>query len=100
MNKFIKNKAFVIGFFGGVVLFLCLNYYTVMRAFDDMCFDYMRVFGFPFTFVETGGFVTHTDIFWFSLIVDILITLIFSVVTGLIFKVAWSKISSRRVKLK
>lgn len=100
MSKLFNNKAIVTGFFSGIVLFLCLNYYTVMQAFDNMCFDCMRVFGFPFTFVETGGYVTHTDIFWFSLIVDILIALIFSAVIGLIFKFIWSKLSKRRPELK
>ncbi len=100
MRKLIVTKSFILGFISGCILFLCLNYYTVMQAFDDMCFHCMRRFGFPFFFMETGGAVTHTNIFWFSLLADVLIALAFSGMIGLIFKFIWSKFTSKHLALK
>ncbi len=100
MKKLIKSNAFIIGFFSGILLFLCLNYYTVMQAYKDICVHCLRAFGYPFTFFETGGAVTRTDIFWFSLIVNILIATISCFVCGLAFKFVWLKTFSRRLSLK
>lgn len=96
MSKLFRSKAFLVGFFSGVILFICLNYYTVMQAYDYLCFDCMMLFGFPFTSVEHGGFVTHTNICWFGLFADFLITIICSFILGLILKFVWSKIAARK----
>ena len=97
MSKLFKDKAFLIGFFCGVILFVCLNYYTVMQNYDGLCFDCIFYFGFPFTSVEHGGYVTRTIIHWLGLFADFLITLIFSFILGLIFKFVWSKIAARKL---
>ncbi len=86
-------------------MFLCANIFTI---YDTSCHHCVNWTGFPLPiFVESivsggkGSFGKYVkEFFLFSLIIDVLIAIIFSFVVGLISKFVWSRISSRRVKLK
>lgn len=89
----LNDIVFVIGFIGGIICFLFLNYSTnIVINIDSYHF---RLFGFPFKFIEFGN--VNTRIVWRVLIADILTGIIFSLLIGLIFKFVWSKIAARKL---
>jgi xanthine/uracil permease len=105
MKNLIRNKSFIIGLIFGVILFLCLNIYTI---YDTPCHHCANWIGFPLpVFVE---FITSSEnnpfgkqvkeFYWFSIVINIFITLVFSFITGVIFRMIWSKLSSRQTNLK
>ena len=85
---------FLIGFIGGVICFLFLNYYT--NTVLDIDTYHFRLFGFPFKFIEFSD--VNTRIAWRVLIADILTGIFFSLLIGLIFKFIWSKIAARKLR--
>ncbi len=110
MNKLFKNIFFKFCFCAGFILFAAINLLSFIRAFNicryaSYCDRYDV--GFPYVmfktyerYTEKTGLSNHYDVVWFSLIVDILITLIFSFLIGLILKLIWSKVAFRRLPLK
>ncbi len=100
MKNLIKNRAFVLGSASGILIFAALNVYDSLPESDAVCFHCYETFGFPFSYLGTGGYFTHTDILWAGLFADILVAILFSSVIGLIFKFVWSKILSPRLVLK
>src|SRR5688572_11398378 len=94
-SKLFKNKIFLFGFIIGIITFICLNYYSIMLAFEDMCLHCIRNFGFPFYFYESGTIAHYEEITYSVLIINILIAITCSFLIGLIFKFVWSKISAR-----
>jgi ABC-type antimicrobial peptide transport system permease subunit len=99
MQKFIVVKSFVFGFLSGILLFLGLNYYTHMQAYEDgLCFHCLREFGFPFYFYKSGTSLHYEIILWSGLIADVVIALVFSILIGLLFGYVWSKFTFRPFK--
>jgi hypothetical protein len=103
MNKLFRNKAFYLGFFIGILVIIILNLYTIyLRTGCHHCAFW---FGFPLPFyvsyitnceTENISFGCYTgEISWFGTVANILFTAIFCLVTGLVFKFVWSKISRR-----
>jgi cytochrome c biogenesis protein CcdA len=101
-----KNRAFIAGFTICILLLLCLNAFIFLRSHCHHC---VRVAGIPFifwaqfmgnpSFTPSGGMKDNPNDFeyflFFNLIADILITIGFSFLIGLLFKFVWSKIVSR-----
>ncbi len=92
-----------------MISLICLNLFVYLR----FCHHCVRVAGFPFIFWEqfAGGWYYSPELgshfpddfehfFPLNLVADILFAIIFSFISGLIFKFVWVKISSQRVKLK
>jgi hypothetical protein len=53
---------------------------------ETICFDCYYSYGVPFKMWGSGGFVGITEIFWFGLIANILIGIIFSIGLGSVFQ--------------
>ncbi len=100
MGKLFQNKAFILGFLSGILIFIGTQFYDSMPESEGITFHAIVRIGFPFDYIETGGNPTYTKTLWFGLFADILIALIFSFVVGLIFKFIGLKIVSRRSPLK
>ena len=108
MKKLLQNKSFDFGFVFGFVLFGLINYLTYTKSYNDLInppisgirfsLGYYKI-GFPFSFYTAVFGNPNWDYFdWLGLITDIFIAVIFSFFLGLLFKFAWSKISSRRLR--
>ncbi|MCU1288698.1 MAG: hypothetical protein JWN60_927 [Acidobacteria bacterium] len=100
MKNLIKNRAFIIGFFVGLLTFVGINFYSFLPKYNPPCFDCGETSGFPFAWYQSGTSLIISHILWAYLIVDLLITITFSVIFGLIFNLIWSKVSSNRIELK
>lgn len=99
MKDLVENKAFVFGFLFGILLFFLIGgTIESRRRGTTICFDCVEEYGFPFTYLETGGFVSITKILWLGLIADVLIAITFSFLIGLIFKFIWSKFTSNELR--
>ncbi len=108
MNNLSERRAFNLGLWCGIVLFVVLNVLNYSNSRDcflnseidflsgDGCFS-----GFPLL-MYNGGLASPngSNIIWSGLIGNILIALVFSFVLGLIFNFVSSKIFSRRSPLK
>ncbi len=108
MNNLSESRAFNLGLWCGIVLFVVLNVLNYSNSRDcslnsqiyflsgDDCIS-----GFPL-FMYNRGLASPNGsyIIWVGLIGNILIALVFSFVLGLIFKFIWSKIATRRSPLK
>ncbi len=60
--------------------------------------DCMEFYGFPFTFVGHGGFVTHTEISWYALSKNILVLLIVSFYVGLVVRFVREQLTAKKLK--
>ncbi|MEP6787338.1 MAG: hypothetical protein ABJB40_02825 [Acidobacteriota bacterium] len=100
MNKFFKNRAFTFGFLFGIVTFLAANaldYLRYVKQIDDLLglqrgnsplfIDVISRIGLPLPIFYGGQFVP------LGLVLDILISVIFSFVLGILFRFIWSKLS-------
>lgn len=101
MNRFLKNKAFKYGVILGFTLSLLIQIFTYIhyvisknnfRNPPEMNIDMIWRWGIPFSIVIGGTFNLG------GLIGNILVTIIFSYILGLIFKFVWSKISARELR--
>jgi hypothetical protein len=72
MSKLLKNKAFLLGFVIGTILFVLFNYLNFTRE-QFTCDDCTYQYGFPFYLYEEGGFVTIERFIWSGLFLDIVI---------------------------
>jgi hypothetical protein len=109
MKNLIQSKSFLFGFIIGILVFAAINLFS-----ESVTSDYIRQFGFPFSFYEWRfgsnvgkvGSITLYDtvkvskIIWSGLFANILFLLMFSFAAGKISKFVYSKISLRRVILK
>ena len=113
MNKLNQGKAFNSGFLLGFILFLITNLisFLVYRievgesvarnlSSSKISIDTISYFGFPFPIFYGKSYYSLNQFNLAALVVNILAAIFFSFVVGLTFKFIWSKISSRRVKLK
>ena len=83
MNRIIRTRPFLWGFVLGFLLFAFLNYYSLVKMYDVLCFHCVVGFGFPFIFVTTGGYVTQTNVIWLGLAGNIVAMVFASIVAGL-----------------
>lgn len=100
MNKIFKYKAFIIGFICGFIFDVVVIDYIIDIKGRGICFYREEKYGFPFNYIQKSGLFAESNIFLVGVIVNILITLIFSFLIGLIFQFTWSKISSPSSPLK
>ncbi len=99
MNKLFKNKAFVSGFFVGLVAFYLTNYCSYLQNRPgNFCDDCGWSFGVPFRLYQEVGFFSVKEFLWFGLTADILIAITFSFIVGLILKFVWEKLTAKRLK--
>jgi hypothetical protein len=108
MSRMLKNKAFLLGFVGGIIFFVCFNIFLFLRSTCHHCVYFA---GFPLKFYEEFKSTIYFNpatresftedfrhFFEYNLIADVLFTIVFSFLIGLIFKFVWSKISARKMK--
>ena len=105
MKNLFQNTAFILGFWGGISLFVFLNYISYMASYSK--YDKGRMvmsgggyyIGFPFKAHYTYiGYPSGTEILWIGLVADILITLTCCFVIGLILKSVWARINIYRFR--
>ena len=77
-----RPKIFLIGFFGGLLLFFAANLlsYYRMRAEPTLIDAYVS-FGLPFKFYASGGFAGDA-VLWSNLAANIVIALLASALLG------------------
>ena len=101
MSKFFQNKAYIYGVASGTTLSLVIqivsyiNYTTSIKNFKNPPGVHMSMiwnWGFPFPTVYAEDFNLG------GLIGNILVTIIFSLILGFVFKFVWSKISASKLK--
>lgn len=109
IKELIKNKAFFIGFFSGMVFLIS---FTIHLFFNSLCHHCVRTAGFPFVFWEqfsgtlyfSPGAEISSDnfehFFILNLIADVLFAIIFSFIMGLFFNFIWLKLTKRGVNHK
>ena len=96
MKNLFQNTGFIIGFWGGVIIFFILN--IILSSTTNKFSNITTDFGFPFLAYRTNLSSNYsTYVFWSGLIADIVIALFSSFAIGLGFKSIWSKIASRRL---
>ena len=96
MKNLFQNTAFIIGFWGGIIIFLILN--IILSSTTNKFSNITTDFGFPFLAYRTNLSSNYsTYVFWFGLFADIVIALFSSFAIGLGFKSGWSEITSRRL---
>lgn len=101
MINFFQNTKFILGFFFGIIIIILLNIFFPAEnncASGNLC-DFQ---GFPFIFYQSGfeerdGGSYIGEILWFGLIADILLTILFGFVIGLILKFVWSETTARKL---
>lgn len=77
-----KSKAFTVGFFAGLLLFIAVNAYEYTRVEELECFDCYKTFGFPLGLYESGTFAHVEQILWGRLIANALIAVGISIGIG------------------
>lgn len=101
MSKLLKNQAFKYGMFSGVVSSLAVQLFTYidlliikerLSHLSGISICIISSWGFPFPIFYGGDFIL------FGFIGNVLVTMIFSLILGLIFKFAWSKIVSQKLQ--
>ena len=95
MKNLFQNTSFIIGFGGGIIVFLILNFIlsSTTNEFSNITTD----FGFPFLAYRTNLSSNYsTYVFWSGLIADIVIALFSSFAIGLGLKSVWSGTASQR----
>ncbi len=100
MSKFFSNKAFKLGIFSGIFIYVVMYIYNLPPERKGICFDCDDPSGFPFVSYKPGNALETSHIVWFGLIADILIAIFFIFGIGLLFSFISSKIVSRRSPLK
>jgi hypothetical protein len=77
-----RPKIFLIGFFGGFLLFFAANLlsYDRMKA-EPVLIDAYVSFGLPFEFYASGGFAGDA-VLWSNLVADLVIALFASMLLG------------------
>lgn len=98
LRDLIKSRFFIIGFLVGISLLICLNVFSYVQNQDVRCSDCMEFYGFPFTFVGHGGFVTHTLISWYALSKNILVLLVIGFYIGFFVNLIQTKLSAKNLK--
>lgn len=100
MKSLIKNKEFIKGFVSGIFALIIFN---TLTFFNSQCHHCINRAGFPMIFWErfigtiyynpADGFSSDDfeHFFIYNLIADVLVTIAFSFILGLIFKSVWSK---------
>ena len=100
MNKFYSNKAFKLGIFGGILIYVLIYGYNQPLERKSICFDCYKTSGFPFTSHESGTILHLDQTLWLGLIANIFIAVTFILAVGLISSFVWSEIVSRRRSVK
>ncbi len=78
-----RNKAFALGFFSVLALFVAANYYSYVHMYDHCCLaDGISEFGWPFALYQEGGFANAEGIVWSGLNVNVLIAAAASFISG------------------
>ena len=93
MSKLLKNKAFLVGFITGILIFAGINFYSFQPKYNPPTFDSGETSGFPLSWYQSGTATIVSNKSWEYLIIDVLLAIIFSLILGLIFKFVWAKIS-------
>lgn len=97
------NKQFLFGFIVGILTMIFLNIYQIYGMKHPPCHHCMDGFGFPFSFYTEmhAPFVEDKGVTGYSIlgiVLNIIVTLIVSFIVGSLFKFAWSKIASQKLK--
>jgi hypothetical protein len=111
MSKCLGDKSFKCGVVLGISLFLLAQiasfivYVVSIETFKNppgMNIDKIWHYGFPFPIYFGADYYSFNanQFILGGIIVNILIALIFSFAIGLVFKLIWSKLASRRLNLK
>ncbi len=100
MRKLFKDKAFVIGFAIGILIFIAANLYDFAPKGGGFSFDSYETHGVPFAMHESGTMLHINQFIWSGVVANISIVLIFSYILGSIFRFVRSKFAARRSTLK
>jgi hypothetical protein len=100
MSNFYSNKAFKLGIFAGILIYVLIYGYNQPPERKSLCFDCYETSGFPFTSHESGTILHLDRTLWLGIIANILIAILFIFAAGLVSNFAWSKIFPRRANLK
>ena len=100
MNKFYSNKAFKLGIFVGIFIYISIYAYNSPPARNRLCFDCYEVSGFPFNSYESGTILHLDRTLWFGQIANVLFAILFVFIVGLISNFVWSKKISKLSILK
>ena len=100
MRKLFKDKAFVIGFASGVLIFIAANLYDFSLKSGGFSFDSYETNGVPFAMHESGTMLHISQFLWAGVVANISIVLLFSFVLGSIIKFVSAKIKAHRSSLK
>lgn len=107
MNNSVENKGFRRGFETGIILslfvqlFSFLNYLFFSINFENHSGAFIHSFwdiGFPFSMYYGMYDIFHGDLNFTGLVGDIAAAIIFSFISGLVFKFVRSEFTSRRLK--
>ena len=102
MLKIPYSTWFRIGFFLGLLGFISLNIYSVLRLPSHgfkICFDCYEVYGFPFDMHETGTLINPTRFIWSGVIANITIAFLGSLMIGVLFRFASRILFAKRTGL-
>ena len=82
MRAFIRSTPLLVGFLGGLLLFVAANLLSYSSVPSGDCMDCLEEFGWPLPLGARGGFVTVTVIRRGGLAADLLIALASSLLAG------------------
>ena len=96
MKNLIKNKPFIFGFVFGIFLMILANIYLAIIDIANFCSDCYLTLGFPYPIYRNSAISGFEKFVWTSILPNILITIIFSFLIGLLFKFVLLKIISKK----
>ena len=101
MKNLVRNKLFLLGFCFGILLIAIFNFYTLIlipKKTIGICFDCYDSWGFPFVMYEWGTMLHLHQFRLVGVIANIIFTVVFSFIAGLIFRFIWSKFQEKSLK--
>jgi hypothetical protein len=97
MKYLFQNTGFIIGFWGGIIVLLILNF--VLSSTTNILSNIATDYGFPFLAYRTNLSSNYsTYVFWPGLIADIATALVISFVIGIGLKSIWSTFNRRKLR--
>ncbi len=100
MRKFYSNKAFKLGIFAGIFIYIFIYSSNCPPPKKYLCFDCYETSGFPFASYESGTILHLDRALWIGQIANILFAILFIFAFGLIANFIRSKISIKRDTFK
>jgi len=86
------RRHFWIGVLTGWLLAVGWNLLPYLRTRGAYAHDDLEVIGFPFVFRALGGFAYRLYVYWWALLADFLLAVLFALAVGIM----WSKLPAKR----